>query len=528
MWKTLLCALVAVSMQAWAGTKQLVSVEWLAKNAGRDDVLVIDTSFPKMYAAGHIPGAVNANVFAWGGRDIGNEPMEAMIRSWGVSADKHVVLYDEGGTYFATSVLFDLYYYGMPIDHLAVLDGGLAKWKASGGAVTSEPTPAPRPGTFRIAKVRDEERARLPEFIAASGDPAKNVLVEALSPETHYGAQKFFDRAGHIPNAVMAPAEDFFNADKTFKSPEEIRRMLAYLGIRPEQQLYTHCGGGIAASVPFFAAKFVADYPRVKLYKESQLEWLRDDRTLPMWTYDAPYQLREKSWLAGWTNPMLRQFGASNVSIVDIRPAAAYLQSHIAFAANVPAEVFRANLSSPEKLAEVLASAGVKPTDEAVIVSEKGVNPDSALAYVALQRLGQKRVSILSDSVDDWAFAGLPMAQQNAPALKKTAYAAAPRSGMICEAMTKASSPYARVYVAWGRNAPAKAPDGKMIHVPYTDLVNADGSPKAAKDLWAILTKAGVPRYAELVSVADDPGEAAIGYFVLKLMGYPDVKMASL
>ena len=39
--------------------------------------------------------------------------------------------------------------------------------------------------------------------------------------------------------------------------------------------------GGIAASVPFFAAKFMLDYPRVKLYKESQLEWLRDDRGLP-------------------------------------------------------------------------------------------------------------------------------------------------------------------------------------------------------------------------------------------------------
>jgi hypothetical protein len=37
--------------------------------------------------------------------------------------------------------------------------------------------------------------------------------------------------------------------------------------------------------------------------------------------------------------------------------------------------------------------------------------------------------------------------------------------------------------------------------------------------------KAGVPRSAELVCVADDPGEAAVNYFILKLMGYPDVKV---
>ena len=38
-------------------------------------------------------------------------------------------------------------------------------------------------------------------------------------------------------------------------------------------------------------------------------------------------------------------------------------------------------------------------------------------------------------------------------------------------------------------------------------------------------TKAGLPHYAEIVAIADDVGEAAVGYFVLKLMGYPDVKV---
>ena len=522
MWRIVLCGLLAVATHAWADVQQLVSAEWLAKNLGREDLVILDASGPKAYAAGHIPGAVGANLFAYAGSGLAPAQMEALIQSWGIGPDKRVVLYDQGGTYMATSVLYDLYYYGFPADRLAVLDGGLAKWKAAGGAVTSEGTPAPKPGSFRVAKLREESRVRLPEFIAASGDPARNALVEALTPEQHFGAMKFFDRGGHIPHAIMAPAEDFFNADKTFKSPEEIRRMLAHLGIRPEQQVYTHCGGGIAASVPYFAAKFMAGYPNVKLYKESQLEWVRDDRMLPMWTYDVPYQLREKAWLSGWTAPMIRQFGVSNVSIVDIRPAAAYQKSHVAYAANVPADVFRASLGAPEKLAEALAAAGVKAGDEAVVISEKGLNPDSALAYVMLERIGQKRVSILSDSVDDWAFAGLPMAKENAPPLPATKYAANVRR----DTATPAAA-YPRIYLATGKTPPAKAPEGKVIHVPYTELVNADGSPKPAKDIWAILVKAGVPRYAELVSIADDPGEAAVGYFVLKLMGYPDVKMAS-
>ena len=517
-----------------AGKAPIVSVQWLEQNLKGNEVLLLDAMPAPAHAKGHIPGAVNVDVFSFGGRDLGPAEMEKLFQSWGVSADRKVVIYDQGGTYFATSLFFDLYYHGFPADRLLVLDGGLAKWKASGGATTTEATPAPKAGTFRVAKVREDVRVRLPEFLVASGDPRGHALVEALEPGQHFGADKFFDRAGHIPNAIMAPGADFYNADKTFKSPEEIGRMLAYLGVKPEQQVYTHCGGGIAASVPFFAAKFMLGYPSVKLYKESQLEWLRDDRGLPFWTYDAPNMTREKGWLAGWNAQMLRMFGVSKVSVVDIRPAETFRQSHVPFAINVPAAVFRSHLANPSKLAEILGASGVDVATEAVIISDKGLNPDSALAYLLLEKLGQKRVSVLADSVDDWAFAGLPLDKTtDTPDPKKAMlarftaprpYPVALRTGIVGPDPAAAGI-YPKVYVAAGKSLPARAPDGKVIHLPYTDLVNADGSPKPAKDLWAILVKAGVPRYAELVSVSDDPGEAAANYFILKLMGYPDVKV---
>ena len=84
---------------------------------------------------------------------------------------------------------------------------------------------------------------------------------------------------------------------------------------------------------------------------------------------------------------------------------------------------------------------------------------------------------------------------------------------------------YPKVFIASGKDVPAKSQDGKVVHVPYTDLLNADGTPRAAKDIWNMLAKAGVPRYAELVCFSDDPGEAAANYFILKLMGYPDIKV---
>jgi 3-mercaptopyruvate sulfurtransferase SseA len=516
--------MVQPALAAEGRNGQLVSVEWLKENLKRGDVRLLDASFPNLYSAGHIPGAVNVNLFGYGVRVLPAGEMERLIQSWGLSAGKKTVIYDEGGSFMATSLFFDLYYHGFAAEDLVVLDGGLAKWQASGGAVTKDPTPAPKPGTFRVAKLNEDVRVRLPEFLAGSGDPANHALVEALDPSWHFGGFKFFDRAGHIPNAIMVPSADFYNADKTFKSPEEIRRMLLYLGIKPEQQVYTHCGGGIAASLPFFAAKFMLDYPNVKLYKGSQLEWLRDDRGLPYWTYDAPNQTRDKTWLNGWGSEMLRNYGVARVSVVDVRPAESFKQSHVPFAINIPADVFKRHLATPAKLAEVLGAAGVDVAHEAVIVSQGGLNADSALAFLLLEKLGQKKVSVLSDSVDDWGLAGFPLAKATDATAPK-AYPVNLRPGIVISDPQGTQGLYPKVYLASGKSLPAKLPAGKVIHLPYTELLNADGTPKAAKDLWSTLVKAGVPRYAEIISVSDEPGEAAASYFILKLMGYPDVKV---
>lgn len=530
-----LAILLVPGLAAASEPGPLVGVPWLLERLGREDILVLDASPAKLHGAGHIPGAVNVDVFGFGGREVPAAQMQQRIQSWGVGEGKRIVVYDQGGSYFATSLLYDLYYHGVPIESLAVLDGGFAKWTAAGGAITREATVAPAPGTIRLGKPREEARVRLAEFLAGSGDPQNHALIEALEPAHHFGGARFFDRAGHVPHAIMMPAPDFFNADKTFKSPGEIRRMLDYLGVKPAQQVYAHCGGGIAASVPFFALKFLLGYPAVKLYKESQLEWLRDDRGLPFWTYDAPQLVREKAWLSGWGSPMMRSFGVSRLSIVDVRAPEAFRQAHLPFALPVPADAFRRHLASPAALAEVLAAAGVDAADEAVIVSDGGVNPASALAFLALERLGQRRVSILADSVDDWGFAGLALekpadaAQATkpvpGPARTPKPYPLTLRPGLLIDDAQGTRGAYAKVYLASGRSLPARVPDGQVVHVPYTDLLEAGGRPKPAKDIWALLAKAGVPRYAEIIAIADDPGEAAANYFILKLMGFPDIKV---
>ncbi len=501
----------------------LVDAAWLHKRLQAPGLLLLDAQPAKLYEAGHIPGAVHVDLFAYGPDEADAAVMQRRIRSWGVSTGRKIVIYDQGGSYFATRLYYELYYRGFPVEDLHLLDGGLAKWRSVGGAVTPEKTPAPPSGDFSV-KARAAARADVPEVLVASGDPRGSALVDALEPEMYYGATKFFDRAGHLPHAVLWPTGELFNADKTFKSRQQIEAMARHLGVRPEQQVYTYCGGGIAASVPYFALKFIAQYPQVKLFVGSQLEWVRDDRRLPLWTYAAPHLTREAPWLAAWTHPMLRAYGVARLNIIDVRVPEAYAAGHIPSAHSIPAQVFIESLSESAALVRALSAQGVDPNHEALIVSERGVDRQAALAFVALKSIGHRRLSILGTTIDEWALKGHPWTKQAAP-VRQSDYAAEAVEPIVMSSAELPPGAFPRVYVASGAKVPDDSRFAPLVHLPFSNLLSDDGSPRPAQELWSAISKAGVPRYAQIVLVSDDLGEAAINYYMLQLMGYGNLRV---
>lgn len=522
----LLCALpVMAGTPFLRPTGHLVTVPWLQQNLGRPELLLLDASPPSREPAGRIPGAIAAELFSFGPREPARAQMQQLLQSWGISPGRIIVIVDQGGSYQATRLFWDLLHQGLPAQDLFILDGGMAKWKASGGALSLAPAPKPATGTAQLGPTDGAVRVRLPEFLAATADPVHNVLLEALDPDYFYGGAGFFNRPGHVPHATLMPSDDFFNEDKTFKSAPEIARMLAYLGVRPEQQVLTYCGGGGAAAVPFFALKYLLGYPRVKMFAESQMGWLQDPRELPVWTYAAPHLVRDTPWVKAWASPMLKSFGLSTVSLIDVRPAEVFQLGHLPLALNLPALATDTAAQDPAALRPWLAQAGVPPGDEAVVVSEGGLNERSALAFLALERAGQRKVSIYLDSVERWAEKGQDVMRPTAASATVAALpaSATPRKPDIASAPAL----FPVVMVATGLQPPRDAAPGRVLHVPYTRLLNGDGTPKPAAEIWNVLEQAGVPRYARLQVLADTPGEAAMGYVLFRLMGWPDVQVVA-
>jgi thiosulfate/3-mercaptopyruvate sulfurtransferase len=149
----------------------------------------------------------------------------------------------------------------------ALLDGGMAKWKAEGRATESGAHSA-RPGTFE---------PRAPKSQARTLDQMKvttEQIADARSAARFAGDEED-PRAevctGHIPGSKNIPYSLFFNVDGTWKQPEHIRAVFEQGGIDLARPLVTTCGSGITAAILAFGAHLLGN--EAALYDGSWTEW---------------------------------------------------------------------------------------------------------------------------------------------------------------------------------------------------------------------------------------------------------------
>lgn len=519
-WRRLLAgALLCAASTLCAAQGPLVDARWLQQQRLQADggLVVLDASPAAQRRAARIPGSRPAEPWRFLLGEATPAAAQQQFRAWGIGETSRVVVLDQGGSYEAARLFHDLHRHGVAPGRLHLLDGGMAAWRAAGGRVLGpdDPDAAEPAGDVRVTAADARQQVGLAEVLQASAEPARTRLVDALEPAYFAGSARFFDRGGHFPHARNWPLSSLFDPTlKTFRPRAELQSQSALAGIAAGQPVIVYCGGGGAAAVPWFVLTQILGHTDTRLYTGSQKEWLQDPRGLPMWTYADPALWRPLAWARSWSGGMLRRMGQSRATLVDVRSATAFAQAHLPDAINVPADGLRARLGDPAALAAHLAAAGLDPAHEAIVASEGGLNRESALAWLALQRGGQASASLLMEGPDHAAAAGTELARG----------AAAP--GRRIERSTPPASPPAdgrpRIVIAMGDTAAATGSGGQPLHLPWRDLVDADGAPRAAAEIRAKLTKAGLPVLASVEVRADDIADAAAGLYLLRLMGYDD------
>jgi thiosulfate/3-mercaptopyruvate sulfurtransferase len=243
----------------------------------------------EQYLAVHVPGAAFVDVTGELSDPAGPYPftlpaapaLAAAFGAVGVGDDTHVVVYDTVGSAWATRVWWLLRWLGH--DQVSVLDGGLAAWQAAGFATASgaaDDEAARATSATLTPRERPELLATLPQVERISSGAAAGLLVNALDPATFRGDQEVstYARRGRIPGSVNLPLFTLLDpATGRFLPVDELRERLEAGGLLDAEGAVTYCGGGIAATLPAFAAYVVAG-TEVAVYDGSLSEWTADER----------------------------------------------------------------------------------------------------------------------------------------------------------------------------------------------------------------------------------------------------------
>jgi thiosulfate/3-mercaptopyruvate sulfurtransferase len=233
--------------------------------------IIIDTRSFSEYRNGHIPGAINIDLFQlhWfdtsrrGIKDF-NRQTRMLLSHIGIQGGSHVVFYDNVSGISAARGVWLLLYFSHK--NVGMLDGGFEKWKKEGYRIEAK-TNSLKYAEFK-GKVNHNVLATADEIKESLHN--KNVsLVDARSSKEYSGSDVRAVRRGHIPGAVNIDWEK--NIEKgIFKSRSKLSRI--YSDIPKSSRIMTYCQGGYRAANSFLALTILG-YQNVKLYLGSWGEW---------------------------------------------------------------------------------------------------------------------------------------------------------------------------------------------------------------------------------------------------------------
>ncbi|MGH3753248.1 MAG: sulfurtransferase [Pseudonocardiaceae bacterium] len=253
----------------------VADVRWsLTGSAGRVD-----------YRAGHVPGAIFLDVNTdlsgppgQGGRHPLPYPaaLQATLRIAGIRATAPVIAYDAADGSVAARLWWLLRWAGHSA--VAVLDGGMAAWRAAGLPVTAD-VPEPRVGTITVRP------GAMPVLDAAQAAALARhgVLLDARAAARYRGETEPVDpRAGHVPGASNAPFSELTNAQGRWLPPPRLRELAQRWGAAGTD-VGVYCGSGINACALVLGLELAGvttpERPAA-LYAGSWSQWCTDPHRL--------------------------------------------------------------------------------------------------------------------------------------------------------------------------------------------------------------------------------------------------------
>ena len=267
---------------------KLVSTDWLAARLDADDLVILDATMhlpdsgrdaQAEFAAGHIENARFLNLASFTDDDSlvpkampSAQQFARRMDALGVPSGSRIVLYDDSAIRSSARAWFILTHYGE--QDVAILDGGLSKWRAEGRALSSQTVdhaPRPRVAPDPVRQVRNKQD------VLSNLETSEFQIVDARDTARFEGSPGSGSE-GHVPGAHNVPFARLLRDDGTYRSPDEIRSAFEDAGVKLDRPIVTSCNSGMTASVLLFGLALIG-VDDAGLYDGSWMEWGSDPIT---------------------------------------------------------------------------------------------------------------------------------------------------------------------------------------------------------------------------------------------------------
>jgi thiosulfate/3-mercaptopyruvate sulfurtransferase len=238
------------------------------------------------YLAAHIPGAAFLDL----ANDLSDTrsplpftmpPLAVLadaLGGAGIGPEMRVVAYSTTTPMWATRLWWMLRSSGF--DDVAVLDGGMARWRMEGRPVETGERRYPPAALTLIS--RPGAWADKVAVLAAVVD-GDVCTLNALASGVHSGTSSTnYGRKGHIKGSRNVPYATLLNEDGTWRADAELRALFEAVGALDRSRVICYCGGGISATMAALALTRLG-HANVAVYDGSLWEW-SGDPDLPMET----------------------------------------------------------------------------------------------------------------------------------------------------------------------------------------------------------------------------------------------------
>ncbi|MCX7521770.1 rhodanese-like domain-containing protein [Microbacterium sp. STN6] len=274
----------------------LVSTQWLADHLGSPSMVVLDATVVRVdrlgggygwlsaldqyLIEGHIPGALVADLveefsdprgeYGFARPDV--ERFEEAAAAVGIDDAATVIVYDTANGRWAARLWWLLRSFGH--DRVAVLDGGMTKWKAE-GRPTEAGWVAPAGGVEFHARPRPELWADAAQVSAVLSGERDGLLLCGVPSREFRGESGLRSRLGHIPGSVSVPASRL--VDRETNALLDAESLLAVFAdvIDGAPHIIAYCAAGIVAALDALALAVVG-HTDVAVYDGSLNEWAAD------------------------------------------------------------------------------------------------------------------------------------------------------------------------------------------------------------------------------------------------------------